>query len=71
MDKGINLKSVELKNVLSNTINEYKLPIVIVKYILNDLLTMVEMAEQKEIQKEVKEYKEGLSKDSLLNEKGE
>lgn len=56
LQKGINLACKELKESLVQKINDSKLPIVNIKYILSDLLTVASSVEAEQIKKEQEEY---------------
>lgn len=60
MQKRMNLAAQDCKNDMIKIINNSGLPITLIKYILQDLITEATAIEQNVIQEEIKDYENGL-----------
>lgn len=65
MEKGINLKTIELKQKIISNINEANIPPVLISYVLQDVLGEVSNITNNAIQKEDLEYKKSLEEKKI------
>lgn len=56
MEKGFNLQVEELKENLVRTINDSKMPIVVIEYILQGMLTETSILKNHQVSKEKEQY---------------
>lgn len=61
MNKGINYACAELKENMVKLLNDSKLPVVNIRYILTDLVQEVVIQERNVIEQEKKEYEKQLN----------
>lgn len=68
IEKGINFATFELKTKLVQAIQDSKLPVTNVKYVVLDIVNEIVSLEQTQIAKEQKEYEESIKSNSNKKE---